>query len=123
MSEPVIHIKNQKRYQGSGVNVGRPSGLGNPFVIGRDGGRDEVIDKYKVWLNEQLNHNCPATRMFVSLFDELCEKKELTLICWCSPRRCHAEVIRDLLLQAWKEKQQETGLLPVQGNTEGKDTT
>jgi hypothetical protein len=81
VSEPVILIRNQKRYQGPGVNVGRPSGLGNPFVIGRDGGRDEVIEKYRVWLGERLNHDCPATRMFIELFDELCAKRELV----CSP--------------------------------------
>ena len=28
---------------------GRPSPLGNPFVIGRDGTRDEVCDKYEAW--------------------------------------------------------------------------
>jgi hypothetical protein len=31
------------------VYVGRPSRSGNPFVIGRDGTRDEVIAKYRAW--------------------------------------------------------------------------
>jgi hypothetical protein len=31
------------------VYVGRPSKWGNPFVLGRDGSRDEVIRKYRAW--------------------------------------------------------------------------
>lgn len=30
------------------VYIGRPSKWGNPFVIGRDGSREEVIEKYRV---------------------------------------------------------------------------
>ena len=40
-----------------GEYIGRPSPLGNPFMIGRDGTRDEVIAKYRVWLNDQLQIN------------------------------------------------------------------
>lgn len=29
------------------VYIGRPSKWGNPFIIGRDGTREEVIDNYK----------------------------------------------------------------------------
>jgi hypothetical protein len=29
------------------VYIGRPSKWGNPFVIGRDGSREEVIEKYR----------------------------------------------------------------------------
>lgn len=32
------------------VYVGRPTKWGNPFVIGRDGDRDEVIERYRGWL-------------------------------------------------------------------------
>ena len=35
------------------VYVGRPSKWGNPFVIGRDGSRDEVIAKYRAWIVRQ----------------------------------------------------------------------
>jgi Domain of unknown function (DUF4326) len=35
------------------VYVGRPSKWGNPFAIGRDGTRDEVIAKYRAWIVRQ----------------------------------------------------------------------
>jgi hypothetical protein len=34
--------------------VGRPSPLGNPFALGRDGSREQVIARYRRWLWAQL---------------------------------------------------------------------
>ena len=39
----IVHCK-KAHYD---VYIGRPSKWGNPFVIGRDGTRDEVIQKYE----------------------------------------------------------------------------
>ena len=35
--------------------VGRPTPLGNPFVIGVDGTRAEVIEKYRTWILHELD--------------------------------------------------------------------
>ncbi len=67
------------------VYVGRPSKWGNPFVIGRDGTRDEVIAKYRAWILGQ-----PA------LLAALGQLRGKNLVCWCAPERCHAEVLMDL---------------------------
>jgi hypothetical protein len=67
------------------VYVGRPSKWGNPFMIGRDGTRDEVIAKYRAWIVQQ-----PA------LMAALPELRSKDLICWCSPSRCHSEVLIEL---------------------------
>jgi hypothetical protein len=67
------------------VYVGRPSKWGNPFVIGRDGSRDEVIAKYRAWIVRQ-----PA------LMAALPELRNKSLVCWCAPERCHAEVLIEL---------------------------
>jgi Domain of unknown function (DUF4326) len=61
---------------------GRPSKWSNPFVIGRDGTRDEVIAKYRAWIVRQ-----PA------LMAALHELRDKDLVCWCAPHRCHAEVL------------------------------
>jgi Domain of unknown function (DUF4326) len=39
-----------KRRTADRVYVGRPSKWGNPFVIGRDGSRNDVIAKYRAWI-------------------------------------------------------------------------
>ncbi len=67
------------------VYVGRPSKWGNPFVIGRDGSRDEVIAKYRAWIVRQ-----PA------LMAALPELRSRNLLCWCSPESCHADVLIEL---------------------------
>jgi hypothetical protein len=66
------------------VYVGRPSKWGNPFAIGRDGTRDEVIAKYRAWLMQQ-----PA------LLAQLPELRGKNLVCWCAPQRCHADVLAE----------------------------
>ena len=65
------------------VYVGRPSKWGNPFVLGRDGSRDEVIRKYRAWIVTQ-----PA------LMSALHELRGKDLVCWCElGAPCHAEVL------------------------------
>jgi len=66
------------------VYGGRPSKWGNPFAIGRDGTRDEVIAKYRAWLMQQ-----PA------LLAQLPELRGKNLVCWCAPQRCHADVLTE----------------------------
>ena len=46
----MIRIENKKYYIGDGIYIGRPSLLGNPYVIGRDGTRPEVVIQYRRWL-------------------------------------------------------------------------
>ena len=70
------------------VYVARPTKWGNPFRMGRDGTRTEVIEKYKSWLM--------SNSILVSQLDEL-EGRDL--VCWCAPLPCHA----DVLLEASEE--------------------
>ena len=67
------------------VYIGRPSKWGNPFVIGKDGTRDEVIAKYREWLLAQ-----PA------LVEALPELSGKVLGCWCAPQACHGDVLAEL---------------------------
>jgi Domain of unknown function (DUF4326) len=67
------------------VYVGRPTKWGNPFVIGRDGDRQTVIAKHKVWIVRQP-----------TLTAALHELRGKDLVCWCAPEACHAETLRDL---------------------------
>ena len=61
---------------------GRPSPLGNSFVIGRDGTRDEVVDKYEAWLVTQPKLVAPIQTL-----------RHRDLVCWYAPLRCHCDVI------------------------------
>jgi len=60
------------------------SPLANPFHIGRDGTRDEVIAMYREYLLGQPD-----------LLALLPSVRGQRLGCWCAPEACHAEVIAE----------------------------
>ena len=67
------------------VYIGRPSKWGNPFYVGSDGNRQEVLIKYKEYLLSSSN-----------LMAALPEIKGKILGCWCSPLLCHGDVLAEL---------------------------
>ena len=75
----VVHYKKAK-YD---VYIGRPTKWGNPFKVGEDGDREEVIDKYIAWLKTQKQLVADAKK----------ELKGKVLGCWCSPKLCHGDVL------------------------------
>ena len=66
----------------SGVRVDRETKWGNPLVVGKDGSRTEVIEKYGAWLLTQPQ-----------LLAALPELTGRNLVCWCAPLPCHADVL------------------------------
>ena len=79
MTGKVVHCK--KDYYD--VYIGRPTKWGNPFVIGKDGTREEVVEKYELWLKDNTELVNEAKK----------ELKGKTLACWCSPLACHGDVL------------------------------
>ena len=96
-----ILILNKRRAGSRGEYVGRPSPLGNPFKLERESDRDEVIAQYENWLRQRITARdqrvCDElNRLYVIARDT----GLLELVCWCAPKRCHADVIRKVLLEA-----------------------
>ena len=88
MSGKVVNIKSGEKYD---VYIGRAgkgkSGyFGNPFKIGEDGNREEVIQKYKAWFWNRVNKD-------VEFRNRVMELKGMTLGCFCHPKPCHGDVI------------------------------
>ena len=81
MRSIVVHCKRVAH----DVYIGRPSIWGNPFEIGRDGTREQVIEKYRAWVQEQPN-----------LMARLPELRGKILGCWCAPAACHGDVLIEL---------------------------
>lgn len=92
----VAHISRQPAHVEASkvLYVGRPSDYGNPYKIGRDGDRDEVILKFKAWW---LHPSQEALRKRA-----LHECKDKTLLCWCFPEACHADVIAEYINGYWE---------------------
>lgn len=87
MTTVTYHPMRQPIDEASGdyVYIGRPSKWGNPFVIGRDGGRPDVIRKFRDWWYAPGQASLRAAA--------LTELKDTVLGCYCYPKPCHGNVI------------------------------
>lgn len=99
---------NNDRLPGIVVPVYRgKSILCNPYHMKSEADRNVVCDLYatdmKIWLSDK-----PAGRQDIK--DEmnrlytLAKKVDLYLICWCTPKRCHGDCIKQLLEAKLKER-------------------
>ncbi len=91
----VANVRREKigRYIGRATRDHRASPLGNPFVIGRDGARAEVIAKYEVWLRARIAARDLAILRELARLLNLLKRGPLTLLCWCAPEACHGDVV------------------------------
>ena len=68
----------------------KSSSFCNPYKIGNDGTREEVIIKYKYHIEEKLKKDN-------ELVVELLKLKNKNLGCWCYPEPCHGNILLELI--------------------------
>lgn len=73
-------------YRENDIYIGRPSIYGNPFRIGWDGTREEVVQLYREWIKGRPD-----------LLDTLRHLKGCRLVCYCKPQPCHGDVLAELI--------------------------
>jgi hypothetical protein len=89
MSRWVVHCKKDK-YD---VYIGRAnprnrlkaSIWANPFKLGKDGTREEIMVKYRKWLMSRPD-----------LLERIPELRGKVLGCWCAPQACHGDILAEL---------------------------
>ena len=64
------------------VRIDRKSIFGNPFKIGKDGTREEVINKYYEYILKRED-----------LLQEVKKLRNKILGCWCYPKYCHGDIL------------------------------
>lgn len=77
----VVHCRKEP----SDIFIGRPSRWANPYHIGPDGTREQVVNKYREWLIRQP-----------TLLREIRGLRGKTLGCACAPLPCHGDVLVEL---------------------------
>jgi hypothetical protein len=96
----IINLRDYKLNEGEVlIKVDRSTALGNPFHMNNnsDEERDRVCNDYKVYFkNEVLNHFSRAIKILDDIKEKL-KQNDVTLGCWCFPKRCHAETIKEYL--------------------------
>jgi hypothetical protein len=96
------------------IYVGRPAALGNPYRVTPQGGRAEAVAQYReylrlspserslLWLNERLHAQRYRAEERLADLRRLLERgHRLVLLCpcWDGTGPCHAEVVREKLLE------------------------
>lgn len=79
----VVHIR--EPYD---TYVGRTTPFGNPYRIGPDGTRDEVIAKFRSYFYEKLRADHHFAQRVYALRGKV-------LGCHCAPNPCHGQVIAE----------------------------
>lgn len=88
------------------IYVGRPSALGNPLTINDRWDRDFVVAQYKKWIYLKIQEQ---NEKVINALDHIANLvlddsgKPVNLLCWCAPKKCHAEVIREVIIKAINE--------------------
>jgi len=79
--------------------IGRNNGgsmLQNYYRIGPDGNREEVIEKYRRYLQKYYNES-EGVREYLHLLAEISKTYLLILKCHCKPLACHGDVVKEAL--------------------------
>lgn len=86
MTEPRVWNIQDPKCPEEAIYIGRGTPFGNPFAIGNDGTRDQVIDKY-----EELIRMQPDMVEYIQK-----HLKGVDLKCHCNPEHCHGDVLLDI---------------------------
>lgn len=81
------------------IKIDRSSVLGNPFRMYQESQRDLVCDQYKerfvqITTGEIVNEQ--FMQELRRIYKIACVQ-DVALGCWCAPRRCHGETIKEYL--------------------------
>ena len=98
-----ITIRNKKNWNGDGFYVGRPSPLANPFKLTNEEFRPIVLERYGAMLKNAIQKR--DNRIITALHNieaYLQEHGKCNLICHCSPKPCHADIIRQVLINKFR---------------------
>ena len=76
----------QAQAVGNTVLIDRRTKWGNPFRLGADGDREQVIARYRTDLWRRIRAGEIA-------LEELADLDGCWLACWCAPLPCHGDVL------------------------------
>lgn len=100
----MVHLINMhhETCHSNAVRIDRRTRWGNPFIIGRDGSRAEVIEMYRKHIFRQVRTGLLSLEDLASLHGQ-------DLACWCHPDPCHGEVLISAAAWAHQKLQSERG--------------
>ena len=113
MSVKIINLRTGQPYD---FRCDRVSLVGNPFTMCKESERDEVCEQYESMFDQimhddtlddntvglLINSNVGKFRAYIQeIVDFHNQHGHVTLACWCAPKRCHCETIKQWVLNPW----------------------
>lgn len=88
------------------VYCGRGSALGNPFKMNGEKDRNKVCDKYEEYFNEEVREkqNQEMLEQLKHIYRLALSYGNVTIGCYCFPKRCHCDTIKAFVEEALNEK-------------------
>lgn len=100
MTIEIKNFKTSKMNKEYDFRIDRESPVGNPFYLDKEENRDKVCDEYKKWFLSNLR--LPKIKNYVEKMEQTYLKYgKIRLFCWCSPKRCHGEEIKEYILKKY----------------------
>ncbi len=84
-----VHNLRHEQMRPGDIRIDRRTELGNEFIIGRDGSRDEVIAKFETAERARLADPGPRGAARRAKVRKIAGRR---IFCWCSPLPCHGHV-------------------------------
>lgn len=87
--------------------IGRGSVLGNPYTskdvnnskaIYQAKSKDDAIELYETYLENRIKNNDISVVTEINKMLGLLKDNDIYLVCYCSPKKCHGDVIKAHLL-------------------------
>lgn len=99
----IINLHNADRYNELDdyqvIEVDRTSPVGNPFTMRSEEERNLVCDKYEKYFQLKVADKTDIAFMqYLRNIWRAHKQGPVALACWCAPKRCHAETIRNFIL-------------------------
>lgn len=104
----MIRVVNVKTYKQNAeeifFKIDRTSPLGNPFHMEDETQRARVCEYYKVWFNDKVKKQDDTNFLnYLEFIYNKAKNNNIALGCWCSPKQCHGEVIKEYLEEKLNE--------------------
>lgn len=109
MTIKVVHINSRqapnthREYCGR-AGRGQEGVLGNPYWMNDESKREEVCDKFQLYLLSKMFSSNAVSKRIHELVT-IAKTQDIELACFCAPKRCHAESIKQTIERLLEDEQ------------------
>ena len=93
----------------------RSSPVGNKLYLQHEADRDYVCEEYQIQFDNMMISKSEEGKKFQEYIKKLVDAYDihdkLELFCWCTPKRCHVETIREYIYSYinWRKEHEANG--------------